>query len=256
MIKAIIIEDEPLVARGLLKLVNEIDSDIHIEIVLNSVKSSLAYFASNPEPDLLFMDIQLSDGVSFDLFQEVQINCPVIFTTAYNEYAIRAFKLNSIDYLLKPVDKEELTQAIYKFKRIKEIKNFTFNNQLEALIRDLNLSKAQKIYKERFIVHSGKAFIIVSQENISYFHKDVLIYLVTKDNQKFITDFQTMEEIEELVNPNLFFRANRQIIIKSDAVESFKADSYGKLIVKLLAPASISIDISREKAQAFKRWLQ
>ena len=256
MIKAIIVEDEPLVAKGLVKLIQGLDVNIEICEVLDSVKSSIAYFKVNPEPDLLFMDIQLSDGVSFDLLKEITISCPIIFTTAYNEYAIRAFKLNSIDYLLKPIDKEELKRALDKFYRIKNLENHHFNEQLKSLLKHLNVPEEEKQYKERFIVHSGKSFLIVSQENIAYFQKDVLIYLITKDNQKFITDFQTMEEIEELVNPYMFFRANRQIIIRSDAVESFKADSYGKLIVKLIAPATISVDISREKAQAFKKWLQ
>ncbi|MBP0902670.1 LytR/AlgR family response regulator transcription factor [Mariniflexile gromovii] len=256
MINAVIIEDETLVAKGLVDLINKADATINIVKVLGSLKSSIAYFKSNPEPDLLFMDIQLSDGVSFELLKEVKINCPIIFTTAYNEYAIRAFKLNSIDYLLKPVDKEELKLAIDKFKQHRYLDNQLLNEQLKSLIKHISLPNETKAYKERFMVHSGKSVLIINHDKIAYFIKEVLIYLVTKDNQKFITDFQTMEEIEELVNPATFFRANRQVIFKSDVVESFKSDSYGKLIVKLIAPVNKTVDVSREKAQALKKWLQ
>ncbi|MEZ4808985.1 MAG: LytTR family DNA-binding domain-containing protein [Allomuricauda sp.] len=254
--KAIIIEDEPLVAKDLVKLLEKVAPQLTIVAVLDSLKSSIAYFKVHAEPDVLFMDVQLSDGVSFDLLKEVQIQCPIIFTTAYDEYAIRAFKLNSIDYLLKPIDKTELALAIEKFERLKLSSNDAFKEQLQLMMKHIGLPKDSKVYKERFTAHSGKAYILINYNNIAYFVKDTLIYIVTKDKQQFVTDFQTMEEIEELLNPDLFFRANRQIILQADFVESYKTNSYGKLQVKMKSPVNTSVDISREKAQAFKKWLQ
>lgn len=254
--KAIIIEDEPLVAKDLLKLLAKIAPQLTIVTVLDSLKSSIAYFKENDEPDLLFMDVQLSDGVSFDLLKEVTISCPIIFTTAYDEYAIRAFKLNSIDYLLKPIDKTELALAIEKFERLKLSSNTTFQEQLQLMIKHIALPKDTKVFKERFAAHSGKAYILINYTQIAYFVKDTLIYIVTKDKQQFVTDFQTIEEIEELLNPDYFYRANRQIILQADFIEGFKANSYGKLTVKLKSPVNITVDISREKAQAFKKWIQ
>lgn len=253
--KAIIIEDELLVARDLQKLIRELDPEIEVLTVLPSVKTAVDYFKTNPEPDLLFMDIQLSDGVSFDIFKQTGIKCPAIFTTAYDEYAVRAFKVNSIDYLLKPIDKNDLATAIDKFKKQQSSALPEMKGQLESLLHHISGAGPAKIYKERFIAHSGKTFVVIDQSNIAYFHKDILIYIVTNDKKQFTTDFQSMEEIDELLDPKFFFRANRQFIISAPAVDSFRGDSYGKLIVKLKAPLDAAVDVSREKAQAFKTWL-
>ncbi len=253
--KIIIIEDEPLVAKDLQKLIKAVDSEIDVITILDSLKSSAAYFKVNNEPDLLFMDVQLSDGVSFDLFNTVQIQCPIIFTTAYDEYAIRAFKLNSIDYLLKPIDKAELKLAITKFKKWRISENKDYSEQFHELFKHIGLPNTN-VFKERFMAHSGKSYIIINYKQIACFIKETLIYIVTKDNQKFVTDFQTIDEIEELLNPQLFYRANRQMIIQVDSVESFRSDIYGKIIATLNPPINITVDISREKAQAFKKWVQ
>jgi len=254
--KTIIIEDEPLVAKDLKKLILQIDSSIEIIIVLDSLQSCISYFKSNAESDLIFMDIQLSDGVSFDLLKEVDIRCPIIFTTAYNEYAIRAFKVNSIDYLLKPVDRLELHAALDKFKKIQLTQANGLQEQIKRAVDQLTESGQKNIYKERFMVHSGKSYIVVHHANVGYFIKDTLIYLVTNDKQQFVTDFQTMEELEDLLNPKLFYRANRQYIVSAQAVDSFRSDIYSKMILQLKPPLNVSIDISREKAQAFKNWIQ
>lgn len=253
--KAIIIEDEPLVAKDLMKLVQVVNKDIEIITTLDSVKASIDYFKNNPEPELIFMDIQLSDGVSFEIFNHIRITCPIIFTTAYNEYAIRAFKVNSIDYLLKPIDNSELTIALEKFSKYRSAQSEVIKDQIKSLMNHLTLPSQNKIYKERFAANSGKTHLVINYTNIACFQKDSLIYIHTNDKEQFITDFQTMEEIEELLNPAAFFRANRQFIININAVDSYRTDSYGKLIAKLKAPNSITIDISREKAQAFKSWL-
>ena len=254
--KTIVIEDEPLVAKDLKKLILQIDPSIEIITILDSLQSCISYFKSNAEPDLIFMDIQLSDGVSFDLLKHVDIHCPIIFTTAYNEYAIRAFKVNSIDYLLKPVDKVELQTALEKFKKVKAAHGSDIHEQIQQAVKQLTVSVETNIYKERFMVHSGKSFLVVHHANVAYFIKDTLIYLVTNDKQQFLTDFQTMEELEDLLDPKLFYRANRQYIISAQAVDSFRTDIYSKMILQLKNPLNVSIDISREKAQAFKNWIQ
>jgi DNA-binding LytR/AlgR family response regulator len=253
--KAVIIEDEPLVAKDLKNIIAQLDSTIEIIMILDSVKASVEYFKLNAEPELVFMDIQLSDGVSFDIFKEVEIKCPIIFTTAYNEYALRAFKVNSLDYLLKPIDKKDLNAALEKFRRINQNPAIFIKEQLQSLMLHMALLSDNKIYKERFTVHSGKSFLVIDQSKIVNFQKDTLIYINTSDKEQFITDFQTIDEIEELVNPKYFFRANRQFIIHISSIETYRNDSYGKVIVKLKAPINVTIDISREKAQAFKNWL-
>jgi DNA-binding LytR/AlgR family response regulator len=253
--KTIIVEDEPLVAKDLQKLIGQIDPSIEILCVLDSVESCISYFTSNPEPDLLFMDIQLSDGVSFDLLKQVDIRCPIIFTTAYNEYALRAFKVNSIDYLLKPIDKNELLSALEKFKKVQPPRDTDLNEQIKLAMTQILTKPANKIFKERFMAHSGRSFVVVDHSQVAYFIKDTLIYLVTNDKQQYVTDFQSMEEVEDLLNPKFFFRANRQYIVNIKAVDNFRTDSYSKLIVHLKSPLTTAVDVSREKAQAFKNWI-
>jgi DNA-binding LytR/AlgR family response regulator len=254
--KTIIVEDEPLVAKDLQKLILQIDPSIEVLSVLDSVQSCISYFTSNAEPDLIFMDIQLNDGVSFDLLRQVDIRCPIIFTTAYHEYALRAFKVNSVDYLLKPIDKSELQAAIEKFKKGHGFQGVDLREQIQLAMNQLIAPTENKIYKERFMAHSGKSFLVVDYTQVAYFIKDTLIYIVTHEKQQYVTDFQTMEEIEDLLNPKSFFRANRQYIINIQAIDTFRTDSYSKLIVQLKSPLSVTVDISREKAQAFKNWIQ
>lgn len=256
--KVVIIEDEALVARDLQKMLAAIDSDIEVLTVLNSLSACRKWFDENPEPDLLFADIQLSDGVSFELFQERTISCPVIFTTAYNEYAIKAFKLNSIDYLLKPIDSEELEQAIEKYKRLRQGQaSGAVSEQLRSLLSQLPQAggQAHSMFKERFMVHFNHGLMPLQVNQIAYFVKDPLIYAVALDNKKYVADFETLEEVEHLADPKIFFRANRQFIIHINAVENFRSTLNGKIVVKLKAPLQTEVDISREKASAFKAWL-
>ncbi|MFN0215920.1 MAG: LytR/AlgR family response regulator transcription factor [Saprospiraceae bacterium] len=253
--RALIIEDEPLVAKDLKKLVSEADAGIEVLCTLASVEEAVEWLNTHAEPDLMFLDIQLSDGTSFDIFERTTVQCPVIFTTAYDDYAIRAFKVNSIDYLLKPVDKRELALALEKLKWATTKGQSDLREQVQTLIAQMADEKKPKIYKERFLAHQGKMHVVVRQGNIASFQKDTLIYLVTTDKQQLVTDFETMDELEELLDPAIFFRANRQIFLHVNTVESYRTDSYGKLQVKLKAPVSTVVDISREKAQAFKQWL-
>jgi two-component system, LytTR family, response regulator len=253
--KTVIVEDEPLIARDLQKMLHQVAPDAEVLATLGSLAAAKAWFASHPEPDLILMDIQLSDGVSFDLFSQVSLSCPIIFTTAYNEYAIRAFKVNSIDYLLKPVDSEDLQTALDKFRKLR-LPTTDFGQQLAALIRDLRPSEPVKpLFKERFMAHFKNTLMPVPAEKVGYFVKNELIYLVTSDHQKLVTDYDAMDEIEQQVNPVHFFRANRQYIIRLESVAHYKTHYNGKLIVKLQSPLNVEVEVSREKASEFRKWL-
>ncbi|MDO1446093.1 LytTR family DNA-binding domain-containing protein [Rhodocytophaga aerolata] len=254
--RTVIIEDELLAAKDLQKLIQQLDSTIEVVAILPGLAAARDWFSKQPEPDLLFMDIQLSDGVSFELFTHVKLECPVIFTTAYNEYAIQAFKVNSIDYLLKPIDRTELKVALEKFKKIKQINQpFDLQSHIQSLLQDLTSAQPAKKYKERFMAHYKNTLVPVPAERIAYFIKDELIYLVTYDNQKMIADFHTMDEVEQQLNPAQFFRANRQYIIHLNSVDHIRHGFNGKIIVKLRSPLFNELDISREKAAAFKDWI-
>ena len=251
----IIIEDESLIAKNMQRLLREIDPSIKVLTVLESVAAAVSWLNSNPNPDLLFADIQLSDGVSFDIFSQVKIDKPVIFTTAYNEYAIRAFKVNSVDYLLKPIDKEYLQAAIEKFKRHYQLKGAGgVTEQLKELMVTL-ANPGERKYKERFLAHYKSGIVPLPESKVACFIKDTIIYLVTTDNEKLVTDYNTIDEIEEVVNPDKFFRANRQSIIQINEVETFKKHDTGKIEVHLKCDKNLHIDISREKANDFVSWL-
>ena len=251
----IIIEDESLIAKNLQRLLHEIDAGIKVIAVLDSVASSVKWLNTNPHPDLLFVDIQLSDGISFDIFSQVKMDKPVIFTTAYNDYAIRAFKVNSVDYLLKPIDKEYLQAALEKFKKHYQsgvVGDVT--GQLKDLMQTL-ANPSEKKYKERFLAHNKSGIVPLPENKVAYFFKDTIIYLVTVDNEKLVTDYSTIDEIEEVVNPKKFFRSNRQSIIQIDQVETYKKHDTGKIEVHLKCDKTLHIDVSREKANDFVNWL-
>lgn len=250
----IIIEDEALIAKNLSRLLKQIDSEIEILAMHDSVSASVKWLKENPAPDLIFMDIQLSDGVSFDIFNKVKIESPVIFTTAYNEYAIRAFKVNSVDYLLKPIDKTQLESALEKFKKYFGMKNDAMNEQFTSLLENLQKKNTPK-YRERFLAHYKSGIVPLPESKVAYFIKDTIIYLATTENEKLVTDYSTIDEIEEVVNPEKFFRANRQMIIHLNQVDTYKKQDTGKIEVRLKCAQNLRVDVSREKANEFVQWL-
>lgn len=254
MIKAVIVEDESLIARELQNKIASVAADVQITEVLPSLKTAKKWFMQNAEPDLLFMDIQLSDGVSFELFDHFQLNCPVIFTTAYDEYAIRAFKVNGIDYLLKPVDISELKAAIDKCRRMLENKSTPPMHIRELMQALQHPQTSNSLYKEKFIVSIRNNWIPVYTKDIACFMRDNLNYIYTFNGEKYILDYATLEEVEELLDPRIFYRANRQSIIHADAIQSVKPHENQKLTITLKAPLKMEMDISREKAPAFKKW--
>ncbi len=254
--KILLIEDEPLVAKNLENLVKQLEPKAILLATIGSVKESLDWFKANAEPDLILSDIQLSDGVSFDIFQEIQPQCPIIFTTAYDEYAIRAFKLNSIDYLLKPIDREELKCAFEKFQKLKNYSNNEFKEQLSYLLSDLENRSTSPKYKNRFTAHFQRNIVAVTTERIACFYRDEVIWIQTTDNQRLITDYNSLDEIEELLNPESFFRANRQFIINKETIESYRTHFTGKIELKLLATTKEDIVVSKEKAHHFRGWFE
>lgn len=254
--KILLIEDEPLVAKNLEKLVKQLEPNAVLLATIGSVKESLDWFKANAEPDLILSDIQLSDGVSFDIFQEIQPQCPIIFTTAYDEYAIRAFKLNSIDYLLKPIDKDELRSAFEKFKQRNSTTKHDFREQLSYLLSDLDNRSTSPKFKTRFTAHYQRNIVAVTTERISCFFRDEVIWIQTTDNQRLITDYNSLDEIEELLNPEGFFRANRQFIVNKQSIESYRTHFTGKIELKLVVSAKEEIVVSKEKAHQFRGWFE
>jgi len=248
--KVLIIEDEPLVAKDLETQLRKIEPDVQILGPLVSVQLSKKWFQENSLPDLILSDIQLSDGISFEVFEALQLNCPIIFTTAYDEYAIRAFKLNSVDYLLKPVDPKELTAALKKYKSLVIENNLT--DQLKTMIS--SWGKDARRYKERFLSLQRNTLVPVTTDEIAYFHKEELIFIHTMANDKLIGEHPTLDEVESLLDPAKFFRVNRQFIIHIQSVARIKSTHKG-LNVQLKPPFNNELVISREKAVAFKRWL-
>jgi DNA-binding LytR/AlgR family response regulator len=252
--RILILEDEPLVAESLLKILQRLEPEAIIEGPVTNVKDARARLCGNDLPDLILADIQLADGISIDVFTEGNIKCPVIFTTAYNEYAIRAFKVNSIDYLLKPIDKSELRAALDKYYLLQS--KFT-NSQYVAQLGQLfgNFQNSRR-YKERFTVNAGRNVVLVPVSDVVCFSKEEVICLHHTEGRKFITDFRSLDEIEELLDPAKFFRANRQFIIHLDAITSMRSEESGKVIVKMHGPSCGEIVISKEKAAQFRKWVE
>ncbi|RRB07545.1 LytR/AlgR family response regulator transcription factor [Larkinella rosea] len=256
----LLIEDELLVAKTLARLVRQLEPEAHLEGPLESVRSAVAWFEHHrasdlPDPDLILSDIQLSDGVSFDIYREINPQCPIIFTTAYDEYAIRAFKLNSIDYLLKPIEPEELKTAFDKYHRWKQGGNSThFRDQLRDLLADMSVPS--KKYKHRFTAHYLRNIVPVNENNVAYFCRDELIYLYTMDGQKLVTDYGSLDELEELTDPAVFIRANRQCLVNQNAIAGYQSHYSGKLVVTLKKPVDSELTISKEKAAVFREWFE
>ncbi|MEJ8842513.1 LytTR family DNA-binding domain-containing protein [Lacibacter sp. H375] len=253
--KAVIIEDEEIIAKVLENKIAKAAPDVDVIQVLPSLKTARKWFGENAEPDLLFMDIQLSDGVSFDIFNDFSLKCPIIFTTAYDEYAIRAFKVNGVDYLLKPVKENELIAAIDKCRKLVE-KNEKPPADIAELLKSLSNPSASSKYKEKFIVNIRNQWMPINTKDIACFSKEVLNYIYLHNGDKYMIDYVTLEEVEELLDPRQFYRANRQFIINIEAIQSVKPVENSKLIIKLKEPNhKLEVDMSRLKSPEFKKWM-
>jgi DNA-binding LytR/AlgR family response regulator len=254
--RIVIIEDEPLAAERLMKMVQKLDVAIEISAILDSVSASLNWFSVNPQPDLVLSDIQLGDGISFQIFENQLVACPIIFTTSYDEYAIRAFKLQSLDYLLKPVKPEELQAAWDKFLKIKAQSQAPWE-QMQTKIREV-MQEMQipkwPTYKERFLVRQADQIIPVAVEEIAYFFTlNDWVCIQTHESKQFIVDYR-LDELESLLHPGKFFRLNRQFIAALASIRKAHHHLNGKLKIDLSPPGKEEIFVSREKAAAFRTW--
>lgn len=234
-----VIEDEPLSAQEIVKLIHRYDPAIQVDPVLDTVRDTVAYLASNM-PDLLFVDIELADGSSFDIFDHVDVTCPVVFTTAYDSYALKAFEQNSISYLLKPVTFSKLKSAFDKMETM-------------TTVLQTDLKGAVEGYKERFLVKSGKKLLPINAAAIAYFHsQDNLTYLHTHEGKQYLTGY-TLNDLELLLDPHAFLRVTRQYIASRSSVDHLQTQGNGQVVLHL--NGGVQVTISREKTTILKEWL-
>jgi len=259
--KILLVEDEPFAQQELKRMLKKFDANLEILATLDSVEETVAYFKTETQPDLVFMDIELSDGSSFEIFTQVKITVPVIFTTAYNEHALKAFKVNAIDYLLKPIEEEALFAAINKFKEIKE--SYAANpesgeNEDTELISEKfeNLLKyASNSYKSRFLVTMADKMKYVDIDDIAYFFaQDSTVFLVTKEKRQFIINYN-LEELEQHLNPRSFFRLNRKYISSITAINDVQRHFNSRLKVSLNPAVTDEVLVSRVKVPELLSWL-
>lgn len=252
MINVIIIEDEKPSARRLQRMLSAIDIDA--SAMLHSVKEAVEWFKANDHPDLILLDIQLSDGLSFEIFERVKVKSAIIFTTAYDEYALKAFKLNSIDYLLKPIDDDELESAIEKFKENRpEPHNLMVDiNQIKKLlINPLDIE-----YKKRFTIKVGQHLRVVDIEDIECFYSDQkATYCHTNGKKDYLIDM-SLEQVEDQLDPLKFYRVNRKFIINIDSIADIISYTNSRLQVKLDHFSELEIIVSRERVKDFREWLE
>jgi len=253
-VNIVLIEDEPYNLRLLEGMIKKLRPGWEVVNTFESVKSSVDWLCKNPHPDLFFMDIQLADGLCFSIFDQVEIKSMVIFTTAYDNYAIRAFKVNSIDYLLKPFKEKDLEIAIEKFENFRNLSGEILTKQDYSEILEA-IRHGEKKYRKRFLVAKGAAFYKLPVEDIAYFYSENRITTaVTFNRQNHVVDF-SLEALEEQLDPDTFFRVNRQLIVNIQSIEKIENYFGGKLKVRLNPPFDGEVVVSRLKAMDFKEWV-
>jgi two-component system LytT family response regulator len=248
--RAIIVEDEILAAQNLRGILNEIGT-LEIIAMLETVNETVAWFTLNDSPDVLFLDIHLADGSAFEIFDRVKISCPVIFTTAYDEYALKAFKVNSIDYLLKPIDINSVRNALEKYRRL----TGGGGNKDTGLQNLITYFKKNAVYKNNFLVPvKGDKLIPLNTDDIAYFFIDYgTVKSISFDNKTYNMD-NTLDELEEMLNPEIFFRANRQFIISRKAIKDIDLWFNNRLSVNLKVSVTEKILVSKARVPEFKSW--
>lgn len=247
--KAVVVEDEFVAAQSLQRLIAQIDDSIEVLTVLQSVEESVDWFSENPSPDLVFMDIHLADGSSFSIFDKVEIKCPIIFTTAYDEYSLKAFEVNSIDYLLKPISKDNLERALVK------LENLTAKQDNMSQVAEMLASLQSKPkYKTHFLIPHKDKLLPLAVDQIAYiFSEYKMAKIVLNSQQSFVID-SSLDEISKQLDPDLFFRANRQFIVAHKAINDMSQWFNGKLSVNLAVPTPERIIVSRARISEFKSW--
>ncbi|MBN2487128.1 MAG: response regulator transcription factor [Bacteroidales bacterium] len=248
--KCLVVEDEKIAADRLCALIGQADSNIEVQAVLQSVKKSVEWLNANTHPDIIFSDIHLSDGLSFEIFRQTAVNSAVIFTTAYDEYALRAFKVNSIDYLLKPIDLDELKSAIEKFKS---------NRQPIPCPRQIFeglLHSVTNTYKSKFVMKVGEHLKVFETDEVQCFYSmEKAVFLQTLQGRDYAIPY-SLDQLEGLLDPSKFFRINRKYIVSFKAIKDILSYSNSRLLLRLVSNNSDDLIISRERAGAFKAWLE
>jgi len=249
MIKAVIIEDEKTALDNLMHHIQLTREPVTVIATLETVEDSVAWFLANPAPDLIFMDIHLKDGISFSIFDRVKISAPIIFITAFDNFMVKAFEQTSIEYLLKPINEQELAKAIAKYRTLKD----HFLNNHENLLKFLSEKDTSR--KSRIVVKKGIEFQSILLEEVAYFYTEQKIsFLVTREGKKFLVD-KNLKELEEELDPKKFYRANRKFIINIDFVKSYRSYDKIKILVELTVPLSEEIIVSQESAIDFRKWI-
>ena len=254
-IKVLIIEDELPAQRLLKESLQEINFKTEVVDCLNSIRSAVEWFQNNPHPEIVLLDIQLSDGLSFEIFKQVKVESAIIFTTAYDEYAIQAFKVNSVDYLLKPIEEDELKTAFSKYYNYNKqfIREQNSNIDFSELASLIKGGKTE--YRKRFLIHSNESFFHLPVENIALFYSmQGITFAVTFEKREYPVNF-SLENLKEQLNPEQFFKVNRQIIINIDSIKRVHSYFNGKLKLEIQPSHSADIVIGKDKTAAFKRWL-
>lgn len=249
--KVVIIEDEAPAAGRLTKLLRQYDSGIEVVHKADSVEAAVKFFHHSPSPDLVFMDIQLADGLSFDIFEQVQVKTPVIFTTAFDQYTLKAFKVNSIDYLLKPIDEQELQQALDKYHELHKKQAGNFPDKIMQLMQEMNRMK----YKERLLIKRGQQLGYLKIEKTAYCFADgKLCFAVDFDGNKFLLE-NNLSQLEEQLEPGAFYRINRHLLVNIEAVKKVHTWLGGRLKVDILPATTAETVVSRDRVNGFKEWL-
>lgn len=249
--KAVIIEDELVATQNLQRLIGQLADDIQVIAVLQSVEESIEWFSLNAAPDVLFLDIHLADGSSFSIFEKVKIPCPIIFTTAYDEYALKAFEVNSVDYLLKPINQKNMERALEKLRRVltTKIDNADMISNVLAAFRE-----TKKVYKSNFLIPHKDKFIPLSIQKIACFYtENKMVKIITDDNQTFSMD-SSLEDLYAQLDPSQFFRANRQYIISHKAIKDISIWFGSKVSINLYVTLPEKIIVSKARVSEFKAW--
>jgi len=245
----LIVENEKPAIAGLTSLLKKIDSGIHVKGAAESVEAAMNWLLANPAPDLIFMDIQLDDGLCFELFESMKLDVPVIFTTAYDAYMLDAFKVNSVDYLLKPIEEASLRQAIDKFKTV-HYKSSVVNDLLRQLQRELN-----KGYKSRFLIKVGEHYkSALDVETSCFYILERAVFLRTLNHKDYPVDY-SLDHLEKIIDPDRFFRINRSCIVNIDAITDIVGYSSSRLSLKLVSQPPGDLIVSKDKTSEFKKWL-
>jgi two-component system LytT family response regulator len=256
--KVLLIEDEELTARKLQRLLADVEPAARVVGLAGSIEASVAWLQANPAPDLILMDIELADGQSFEIFNRTAVASPVIFTTAYDEYAIKAFKVHSIDYLLKPVKAEDLRRALTKLQELKGIlhqETDTLPPSLSRLLAQLAPPPAAAVYRDRFMIKQGQRLFSVPVEEVAYFFsRNKISFLKTHQGHEWMVEY-TLDQLDKLLDPRRFFRLNRQVIAGLNAVDKVHLYFNNKLKIQLLPGFEEEVLVSREKAGEFKLWM-